>query len=147
MLFWHRKHVAPQEGITIMEISSLMVLVAGLGAAGGIVNCAITGEFIFPKFDSATRIWRPGWVGNVLVGGAAATVVFGMNGPLASFDLFARQQPEMHFTVAQLISSIVVGLGGGNILTQFAQKQAERFSKNTLASTLSALIGKTPTTP
>jgi hypothetical protein len=120
------------------SVVSIILVVAGLGALGGIVNCAITGEFVNPRFDAG--IWRPGWLGNVLIGSVAAVVVWGVNGPLASVDVFNFKPSDLHLTVSQLLSSIGVGLGGGNILTQMAQKQAERLAKDTLASTLNKLL-------
>ena len=117
-----------------MNIWHIFGIVGVMGAIGGITNCAIAGEFAWPKSDAG--IWRPGWVGNVLIGIIAALVVFAANGPLASIDIFKPQTSDLHLSVSQLFSSIVVGLGGGNILTQAAQKQAERFAKDTLASLL-----------
>ena len=130
-----------------MTIVLLIVLVAAVGALGGITNCAIAGEFVLPRRDPATGIWRPGWVGNVLVGAVAAIFVWGMNGPQALYDLFSTETQSIHFTVAQLVSSIAVGLGGGNILTQAAQKQAERIAKDKLAEALQAVTTPAPPIP
>jgi hypothetical protein len=60
-------------------------------------------------------------------------------GPLASYDLVAGTTIELHLTVAQLLTSLVVGLSGGKILTLMAEKQAATISKDQLAATLSAL--------
>lgn len=127
-----------------MSIILLILLVAFVGSIGGIANCAIAGEFVLPHYDQATGIWRPGWVGNVVVGAIAAICVWGLNGPLASHDLFSTGQQDIHFTIAQLVSSIVVGLGGGNILTQLAQKQAERIAKENLAAALQTVTTPAP---
>ena len=54
-----------------MTIWQIILLIAGFGAIGGIVNCAISGEFNYPRFDAAAKVWRPGWIGNVLVGAVA----------------------------------------------------------------------------
>src|SRR5438876_7039490 len=116
-----------------MNIWLLILLVALFGAIGGLANCAIAGEFVLPHADRVNRIWRPGWVGNVVVGAVAAVFIWGTNGPLASHDILSSTIAEnAHLTLAQLLSSIVVGLGGGNILTQFAQKNAERVAKENL---------------
>ena len=114
-------------------------MIAALGAVGGIANCAITGEFALPQFDRVNRIWRPGWVGNVIIGVIAAVVVGGMYGPLAHFVINGTKQDVPQLTVAQLLGAVVVGLGGGNILTQLAQKQAERLAKDNLAATLASM--------
>jgi hypothetical protein len=122
-----------------MTIWQIILLIAGFGAIGGIVNSAISGEFNYPRLDPAAKVWRPGWIGNVLVGAVASVVVWGVYGPLASYDLVTGTTIELHLTVAQLLTSLVVGLSGGKILTLMAEKQAATISKDQLAATLSAL--------
>lgn len=114
-------------------------LIAGLGAVGGIINCAISGEFKFPQFDREAKVWRPGWIGNLLVGAVAAVVVWGIYGPLASYDFLEPKPAQLHLTLAQLLSSLVIGLSGGKILTLMAEKQAESVSKARLAAALDAI--------
>jgi hypothetical protein len=122
-----------------MTIWQIILLVAGCGAIGGIVNCVISGEFNYPRFDPAAKVWRPGWLGNVLVGAVASVVVWGIYGPLASFDVMAGKATDIHLTVAQLLSSLVIGLSGGKILTLMAEKQAATISKDQLAAAVKAL--------
>jgi hypothetical protein len=122
-----------------MTIWQIILLIAGCGAIGGIVNCAISGEFNYPRFDFAAKVWRPGWIGNVLVGAVASVVVWGIYGPLASFDLLAGEMTGVHLTVAQLLTSLVIGLSGGKILTLMAEKQAATISKDQLAAAVKAL--------
>ena len=51
----------------------------------------------------------------------------------------------MHLTLGQLMSSVVIGLGGGNILTQYAQKQADRVAiENLTAAVETATTADTP---
>ena len=119
-----------------MDIWYAISLVVISGIVGGLLNCAMTGEFVMPKIDPLTRIWKVGWIGNVFIGGLSALVVWGMNGPLANFDIFSPNTVSLTLTVSQIVSNILVGMGGGNIITQMAQKQAERYAKDTLASTL-----------
>ncbi len=122
-----------------MSISQIIMLIAGFGAIGGIVNCAISGEFSYPRFDAAAKVWRPGWIGNVLVGAVAAVVVWGIYGPIASFDLVQGRMGDVHLTIAQLLTSLVIGLSGGKILTLMAEKKAESVSKGQLAAALDAI--------
>jgi hypothetical protein len=122
-----------------MTIWQIILLIAGCGAIGGIVNCAISGEFSYPRFDAVAKVWRPGWIGNVLVGAVASVVVWGIYGPLASVDLLTGEMTGVHLTVAQLLTSLVIGLSGGKILTLMAEKQAATISKDQLAATVSAL--------
>jgi len=124
-----------------------MGLVAVFGAIGGFVNCLIAGELVLPQFDKKTRIWRLGLLGNVLVGSVAALVMWGMHGPLSNFDLVNGSVADMHATVSQLLASIVVGLGGGNILTQMAQRQAESITAESLRSALATEYKSPPIIP
>jgi hypothetical protein len=126
-----------------MGICALIFIVAALGALGGLVNCAMSDEFKLPGFDKNANIWRPGWVGNILVGAVAAIAVWGIYGPLASFDVINGQPQEMRLTVAQLLSSIIVGLSGGRILSLMAEKQAERVAKESLVQALQRIIPPT----
>jgi len=122
-----------------MTIWQIILLIAGCGAVGGIVNCAISGEFNYPRFDAAAKVWRPGWIGNVLVGAVASVVVWGIYGPLASVDLLTGEMAGVRLTVAQLLTSLVIGLSGGKILTLMAEKQAATISKDQLAAAVKAL--------
>jgi hypothetical protein len=122
-----------------MTIWQIILLIAACGAIGGIVNCAISGEFNYPRFDTAAKVWRPGWVGNVLVGAVASVVVWGVYGPLASYDLLAGEMAGVHLPVAQLLTSLVIGLSGGKILTLMAEKQAATISKDQLAAAVKEL--------
>lgn len=119
----------------------LLLWIGGLGAIGGLSNCLLAGEFVMPEYDKDAKVWKPGWLGNVVVGGVAAIVVWGIYGPLASFDLTNTLDP--HITLSQLLSSLVVGIGGARILSLEAQKmllksenEAERGAKLNLVRTL-----------
>ena len=111
-----------------MSIVVAAFVIAGLGAIGGLVNCAIAGEFALPHIDREAKIWRPGWIGNVVVGAVAAPVIWGIYGPLAGHAINGTDKIDL--TVAQLFVSVVIGIGGGRILTLEAQKQSVRVAKN-----------------
>lgn len=124
-----------------MQIYELIGIVGAVGAIGGLVNCAIAGEFVLPQCDQNQRLWRPGWIGNVLVGAVAAVVVWAMYGPLASYDLAAPDPVKpLTLTLSQLFVSVVIGLGGGNILTQISQKQADQLTKENLVAALARVV-------
>jgi hypothetical protein len=111
-----------------MSIFYAILVIAGLGALGGLVNCAVAGEFALPHVDRDAKVWRPGWIGNVVAGAIAAPVIWGIYGPLAGRSITAPEPIEI--TLIQAFTSIVIGFGGGRILTLEAQKQAERVAKN-----------------
>jgi hypothetical protein len=81
-----------------------------------------------PHIDREAKVWRPGWIGNVVAGAVAAPVIWGIYGPLASRSITSSEPIEI--TLIQAFTAIVIGLGGGRILTLEAQKQAERVAKN-----------------
>jgi hypothetical protein len=113
-----------------VSIFYAILVIAGLGAVGGLVNCAVAGEFALPHIDREARVWRPGWIGNVVAGAIAAPVIWGIYGPLAGRSITAPEPIEV--TLIQAFTSIVIGFGGGRILTLEAQKQAERVAQNNI---------------
>ena len=116
-----------------MNIWKLIGIIAFLGALGGIANSTITGEFTLPELDLENNLWKPGWLGNVLVGALTAVVIAGMYGPMAQYDIIQDKGTPPSLKLSELMGAVVIGMGGGNILTQLAQKQAERISKINLA--------------
>jgi len=65
-----------------MELSMILVIVFIAGCCGGIVNSLITGGFAIPKLEPETNVWRPGWLGNIVIGGVAAVVFWAYMGHL-----------------------------------------------------------------
>jgi hypothetical protein len=120
-----------------MNVYWVCGLIASLGGLGGLANNLIAGELVFPQFDPASRVWRPGWVGSVLVGAIAALFVWVVYGAeVAGQDLQTLLEKGVHVTLAPIFMSIAIGVSGGSILTLAAQKQAERISKQDLADAL-----------
>jgi hypothetical protein len=105
-----------------MNIYQVAGLIFVFGAAGGIVNCIVLGAHrVLPAYDGE-KIWHPGWAGNLFLGGIASVLIWGIYGSSASFDLLGKTPFEGHLTVAQLLTSVVVGMGGSRILTLELQK-------------------------
>ncbi len=105
-------------------------LVAALGALGGVVKCAIAGEFNQPHGDTGGKVWRPGWLGHVLVGAVASVVIWGVYGPIASVEVGTVEAVKVTFS--QLLSSILVGISGSTILTLLSQREAEKHTRDTM---------------
>jgi hypothetical protein len=109
----------------------------------------ITGELKLPKLDREANVYRPGWIGNMVVGGAAALVFWGLYGPLAKAELIAAApvvQPSLK--IAELCGSLLTGIGGGRLLTAELEKQVLKnqndalvAARNTLAETITRLSG------
>ncbi len=123
-----------------MNIWMTLLAVAFLGIIGGVTNCLLSGEFALPHSDATHKVWKPGWIANIVIGAVAAVVVWGVYGPLATYDLAQKAAPDFHLPVAQLVSSILVGISGAKILTTMAQKEAERAAKIDLAKVLEDIV-------
>lgn len=121
-----------------MNIYVLLGIIGGLGGLGGIINSALTGEFVMPNTENGT--WRPGWIGNVITGLTAAIVIACTYGPMANYDFLDSEDKIESFTLSQAISAIIVGMGGGNILTQLAKNKAENTINKNLLETTENLI-------
>jgi len=119
-----------------MWIMFFIVLVAG--AIGGAVNALMTDNgFLRPKMekvDDKTGIFRPGYLGNVLIGAVAAVVSWGLYGPLSPYYIIGTEQalaantlPEsVGLTLASLVGAIMIGIGGARWLTAEVDKNLLR---------------------
>ncbi len=132
-----------------MNIYQVASLIFAFGAAGGIVNCTLIGaRTILPGYDKENT-WNPGWTGSLFLGGVAAVLIWGIYGSSASFDLLGATHFDGHLTVAQLLTSVVVGMGGSRILTLEAQKltlskqrDVEEAAKENLVEVTKAILEK-----
>lgn len=122
-----------------MNILSVIGLVAAAGAVGGLGHGLVAGEFAFPRIDSRRRVWKPGVIGDVLVGTLAAVVVWTVYGAAATFDLNKSISLDLPLPIAQLGISIIVGISGAKVLAKLAERTAERVAKNDVAKLLASL--------
>ena len=120
-----------------MHLLEIAGIVAGAGALGGLGHGLVAGEFALPRFDSKRRVFKPGVVGDVLVGALAALVVWAVYGAAASYDV--NKSIDLPLPVAQLGMSIIVGISGAQILRKLAERTAERAAKITLANLVEEL--------
>ena len=128
---------------TLQQFGLALLWIGGAGALGGLVNCAISGEFHLPEFDTTARVYRPGWIGNIIIGIVAAIVVWGgYGGPGSTVALFANSTDALDLKTGQVIVSIVIGIGGGKILTSLAQQQAEKVAKEKLTDALQQIVNQ-----
>lgn len=100
-------------------------LIAGLaGGLGGAVNALMTDNgFIMPKtttVDSGGVIWRPGVVGNVVIGAIAAVVSWGLYGPAAGVAVTSTVAADL--TWAGFAAAVLVGVGGSRWLSAEVDK-------------------------
>ncbi|HEY5286455.1 MAG TPA: hypothetical protein VIJ50_05065 [Solirubrobacteraceae bacterium] len=112
-----------------MSIWSLLAVIVVAGAIGGAINALMTDNgFTFPKTDTAgnARVWRPGWLANVVVGAAAALVSWGLYGPYANDVLVGTQSTtsaqSFVLTLSSVVGAFLVGIGGSRYLTNQVDK-------------------------
>ena len=116
-----------------MSLSLVLIVVFVAGALGGLVNALLSENgFILPKKQLADRsgkeegIWRPGYLGNILVGAVAAVISWGLYGPFSSTVLFGASIPEAvlpHITLSAFVGAILVGVGGAKWLSDEVDKR------------------------
>ena len=110
----------------------LYVLIAG--SAGGVVNALMTDNgFLLPKSEKVndkTSIFRPGYLGNVLIGAVAAVVSWGLYGPLSAYYIAGTEQAlaanaapdKVGLSLASLVGAILIEVGGARWLTSEVDK-------------------------
>ena len=111
----------------------LLLYVAIAGSIGGVVNALLTDKgFRMPGKEQAehTTIYRPGWIGNVLVGAIAAAVSWGLYGPLAAYYVAGTSEAlkanasreTIGLTLSSLVGAVLIGIGGARWLTNEVDK-------------------------
>jgi membrane associated rhomboid family serine protease len=97
------------------------------GAIGGVINALMTDNgFIVPKNEEASgiKIWRPGVIGNVLIGAVAAVISWGLYGPFTDFVIMGKQDTEdPSLKVAAFVGAILVGVAGAKWLSNEVDKK------------------------
>ncbi len=116
-----------------MSIWILLFIVLGAGAVGGTINALLSDNgFLLPRTDEyvGRRILRPGFLGNVLVGGIAAVISWGLYGPLAAAAIvgapIAGTTVEPSLTLSALVGAALVGVAGARWLTNEVDKNLLR---------------------
>jgi hypothetical protein len=104
-------------------ITGVIIIV---GALGGLINAFMSDSgFILPgRYDEGgNKIWKPGALGNMLLGAAAAFISWGLYGPFASFILMPpAPQTQANLTLSTLVGSFLVGIGGSRVITSEVEK-------------------------
>jgi hypothetical protein len=111
----------------------LVACLFAAGSLGGVVNALFTDNaFLFPMIEQAdaSRTLRPGLSGNALVGGAAAIVSWGLNGPFSGSYLVGGPLPAMQpgLTLAGASGAILVGVVCARLLTNEVDKRLLRMA-------------------
>ena len=139
----------------VSDTWAIILAVFAAGCIGGLTNAVMTGEMQLPHKDVEAKVFRPGWIGNVVVGGVAAVVFWGLYGPMATAVVIGQPNPQglpAVLRVSELFGALLTGIGGGRLLTAAVDRQiAEREkaalteAKNTLADTVVELTKQAKT--
>ena len=122
-----------------MAVGWVILFIAIAGLVGGLLNALFAaGGFILWRVDSlpdGRTIWRPGFVGNVVVGGVTAIVLAALYSPLG----LIRLDTTYDLTLAQLAGALLSGLGGARLLTQEVGKHYDRLAQEQTRAALDSL--------
>lgn len=122
---------------------TLLAIVFLAGAIGGVINALLTDNgFILPVGEphGNTQIWRPGIIGNVLIGAIAAVISWGLYGPFASTNIFTvgsqakTDDITLGLTLASFVGAILVGIAGAKWLTNEVDKKLLRATAGAMAT-------------
>ena len=124
-----------------MSIWVLLAITAASGAVGGGVNALMTDNgFTLPKLAEVpgARIWRPGWIANVIIGISAAAVSWGLYGPYANEVLVGHRgssSPQnFALTLSSVVGAFLVGISGSRYLTSQVDKSLLKATAATAAA-------------
>jgi hypothetical protein len=121
-----------------------ILLIVGFGMVGGFINAFLTDQGLaLPKLDrlqNGQRILRPGFVGNVTVGGVTAIILAGLYSPLGAVEIGTSTAPNLHLTIGSLAGALLSGIGGARLLTQEVEKRYTDLTKENLASGVQSLV-------
>ena len=113
-----------------MSVWTLLAVVFGAGAVGGVVNALISDNgFVLPRREvvNGVLVIRPGFLLNVFVGGIAGAVSWGLYGPFGAwYMLGGPEEAKGGLTLAALLGAVLVGVAGARWLTSEAEKKLLR---------------------
>lgn len=103
-------------------------VIAAAGAVGGIINALLSdsGVFLPGTYEvEGRRIWKPGALGNMLLGAAAAFITWGLYGPFSQYMLIPPSAaPDGPFLALEtLVGALVAGAGGSRVITSEVEKR------------------------
>lgn len=119
---------------------SLLVFAAGL--IGGMVNALMTDNgFALPQdhpLETGATVIRPGFLGNMLIGGVAALISWGLYGTFSAVDIIGKATPGgatlPSFPLSGLVGALLVGVGGARWLSNEVDKKLLRAAATEAAS-------------
>ena len=115
-----------------MTLWVLLAIVFVAGAVGGVINAWMSDNgFMLPRTEESggNRFIRPGFLGNIITGGVAACVSWGLYGPFAAAYVVGGPPSgaagtELGLTLSSLVGALLVGVGGARWLTERGGQEA-----------------------
>ena len=117
-----------------MSVAFALMIVFAAGCVGGAVNALLSDNgFVLPRPEttSGMRIVRPGFLGNMLVGGVAAAISWGLYGPFAASFIAGGPvplpgAPAIGVTLSALVGAALIGVAGARWLSNEVDKRLLR---------------------
>ncbi len=116
-------------------------IIALSGAVGGVINALVSDNgFIKPREETAENVTiiRPGFAGNILLGGVAAFISWGLYGAFSSTIVYGAVSgagtAEVSVTISSIAGAVLVGIGGARWLTNEVDKRLLRTAASTAAA-------------
>jgi hypothetical protein len=143
-----------------MTIWELLGVICGCGAIGGIVNALLSEDrgLAWPKRVSVgdRSVWRPGFLGNIIIGAITAGLFWMLYGPYADTAVIGstaesvvgralEEEGEFGETLAGLAGAVLSGIAGARLLTatvdkKFFQEAASAAAENPPSADTAARI-------
>jgi len=115
-----------------------ILLITAFGMVGGFINAFLTDQGLaLPSLDqlpNVQKLLRPGFAGNVIVGGVTAIILAGLYSPLGAVEIGTRTAPNLHLTIGSLSAALLSGIGGARLLTEEVQKRYIDLTKENLTT-------------
>jgi hypothetical protein len=121
-----------------------ILLITAFGMVGGFINAFLTDQGLtLPSLDqlrNGQKILRPGFAGNVIVGGVTAIILAGLYSPLGAVEIGTRTAPNLHLTIGSLAAALLSAIEGARLLTQEVENRYTELKNKRLASGLKDLV-------
>lgn len=116
-----------------------------MGCLGGLLNAYLTDKgFVSPRWErlgEGEKIWRPGWLGNMFVGGFAALVIWGLYGPLSVVPVVGNDaNTQVILTFGSMAAAVVTGIGGSRVLMSELEKRVDESSRQKIQKGLTGRL-------
>ena len=121
----------------LIELGAILLT----GAVGGAINAFISDNgFALPCEENVNNviIYRPGFIGNIMIGAIASLITWGLSGSYSGTMLLGPGAgigtDNLGISISTLASSLLVGIGGARTLTNEVDKSLLKTAAVTAAA-------------